>query len=62
MSSFNRGHFLMLVITVYAKENTTLFEFGTEREAFKKISDCRILSEVIYFHDPCLTVAAVSDF
>ncbi len=52
----------MWVITVYSRENTTMFEFDTEkaaREAFKKIQGCAILSEVVYFNDPCFDLAAV---
>ncbi|MGM0878557.1 MAG: hypothetical protein ACQEWV_28655 [Bacillota bacterium] len=44
----------MWVITLYLKENTTMFEFDTEkeaREAFKNIKGCKILSEVVYFND-----------
>ncbi|WP_176699763.1 hypothetical protein [Neobacillus massiliamazoniensis] len=47
---------MMWVITVFANENTTMFEFDTEeeaREAFKKISGFTILTEVVYFNDPC---------
>ncbi|MDR7002078.1 hypothetical protein [Neobacillus niacini] len=46
----------MWIITVYEKENTKMFEFDSEelaRETFKKISGCKILTEVIYFNDPC---------
>ncbi|MFP3125768.1 hypothetical protein OH784_24125 [Ectobacillus funiculus] len=48
----------MWIITVYSKENTTLFEFDTEEEArnaFKKITGNKILSEIVYFNDPCFT-------
>ncbi|QIZ09234.1 hypothetical protein HFZ78_23105 [Priestia megaterium] len=44
----------MWVITVYSKENTSMFEFDKEkeaREAFKNIQGCKILSEVVYFND-----------
>ncbi|MFJ5759175.1 hypothetical protein ACIQAA_08520 [Neobacillus sp. NPDC093182] len=44
----------MWVITVYSKENTSMFEFDTEkdaREAFKNIQGCKILSEIVYFND-----------
>ncbi|WHY00155.1 hypothetical protein [Neobacillus sp. DY30] len=44
----------MWVITVYSKENTSMFEFDTEkdaREAFKYIEGCKILSEIVYFND-----------
>jgi hypothetical protein len=51
----------MWVITVYSKENTTMYEFDTEREAkevFRNIGGCKILSEVIYFNDPSLAGTA----
>jgi hypothetical protein len=44
----------MWIITLYSKENTTMFEFDTEkeaREAFENIQGCKILSEVVYFND-----------
>jgi ArsR family metal-binding transcriptional regulator len=44
----------MWVITVYSKENITMYEFHTEneaREAFKNIQGCKILSEIAYFND-----------
>jgi hypothetical protein len=44
----------MWVITLYSEENTTMFEFDTEkeaREAFKNIRGCKILSEIVYFND-----------
>ncbi|WP_191991840.1 hypothetical protein [Bacillus aerolatus] len=44
----------MWVITVYSKENTTMFEFDTEKEAretLKNIQGYKILSEVVYFND-----------
>ncbi|WP_169907885.1 hypothetical protein [Priestia abyssalis] len=52
----------MWVITVYSKENTTMFEFDTEkeaREAFENIQGCKILSEVIYFNDHRFALATV---
>jgi len=52
----------MWVITVHSKDQTKMFEFETEREAreaFKEIRGCKILSEVIYFNDPCFELAAV---
>ncbi|WP_169729584.1 hypothetical protein [Ectobacillus panaciterrae] len=52
----------MWVITVYSKENTTMFEFEKEeeaREAFGKMQGCKILSEVVYFNDPCFALATV---
>lgn len=46
---------LMWVITVYSKgNNISMFEFNSEKEAkeaFKNVSGCKILSEVIYFND-----------
>ncbi|MFJ5759180.1 hypothetical protein ACIQAA_08545 [Neobacillus sp. NPDC093182] len=50
----------MWVITLYSKENTSMFEFDTEkeaREAFKNIQGCKILSEIIYFNDDCFASA-----
>lgn len=44
----------MWIITLYSKENTTMFEFDTEkeaREAFENIQGSKILSEVVYFND-----------
>jgi hypothetical protein len=52
----------MWVITVYSKENTTMFEFDTEkeaREAFKNIQGCKILSEIVYFNDPRFALVGV---
>jgi hypothetical protein len=46
---------LMWIITVYLKgNNISMFEFNSEKEAkeaFKNVSGCKILSEVIYFND-----------
>jgi ArsR family metal-binding transcriptional regulator len=45
----------MWIITVYTKgNNISMFEFNSEKEAkeaFKNVSGCKILSEVIYFND-----------
>ena len=45
----------MWIITVYSKgNNISMFEFYSEKEAkeaFKNVSGCKILSEVIYFND-----------
>lgn len=47
----------MWVITVYSKENknnTTMFEFNTEREAreaFKNLQGCKILTEDVYLYN-----------
>lgn len=52
----------MWVITVYSKEITTMFEFDTVEEAkkaFENIQGCKILSEVVYFNDPCFALSAV---
>lgn len=46
----------MWIITRYLDSNITMFEFEKEeeaREALKKMKGCAILSEVIYFNDPC---------
>ena len=43
----------MWVITVYSKDNRTMFEFDTEkeaREAFENIPDYKILTEIIYLN------------
>ncbi|HZH62712.1 MAG TPA: hypothetical protein VEY70_24780 [Metabacillus sp.] len=46
----------MWVITLYSKEKISMYEFNTEKEArelLKDIKGNKILSEVIYFNDPC---------
>ncbi|WML42422.1 hypothetical protein [Neobacillus sp. PS3-40] len=46
----------MWIITRYIDSNISMFEFETEkeaREALKKIEGYKILTEVIYFNDPC---------
>jgi hypothetical protein len=51
----------MWVITRYIDSNITMFEFETEkeaREALKNIDGHKILTEVIYFDDPCLQPVA----
>ncbi len=56
------GSYIMWIITVYSKENTTLFEFDTEKEArdtFEKMKGNKVLSEIIYFNDPCVTKITV---
>ncbi|MEH7549791.1 hypothetical protein V7306_29140 [Neobacillus vireti] len=53
------GNF-MWIITRYLESNISLFEFETEeeaREALKNMKGCNILSEVVYFNDPCFQVA-----
>jgi hypothetical protein len=50
------GGIIMWVITQYLDSNISMFEFETEaeaREALKNLNGCKILSEVIYFNDPC---------
>jgi hypothetical protein len=52
----------MWVITVYSKENITMFEFDNEkraREFFENIQGCKILSEVVYFNDHCFALENV---
>lgn len=48
----------MQVITVYSKENTTMFEFEIEeaKEYFENIQGCKIISEIVYFNDHCFTL------
>ncbi|MED1472578.1 hypothetical protein [Bacillus salipaludis] len=44
----------MWIITVYLKEEITMFEFNTEkeaREAFGNVQGYKVLSEVIYYND-----------
>ena len=46
----------MWVITVFLKGNIKIFEFHTEKEAkelFKNMKGTKILSEIVYFNDPC---------
>jgi len=60
---FQGGKFLMMwVITVYLKENLSMFEFNSEKEAkeaFKRIHGCKILTEVINYHNPSYALVAV---
>jgi hypothetical protein len=52
----------MWVITVFLNNDTTLFEFDTEKEAreyFKKLEGYKILSEIVYYNNPCFTKAPV---
>jgi hypothetical protein len=51
----------MWIITRYIDSNVTMFEFETEEEArmaLKKMDGYTILTEVIYFDDPCLQQVA----
>ncbi|MBI0578596.1 hypothetical protein IEC97_14615 [Neobacillus cucumis] len=44
----------MWIITVYLKEEITMFEFNTEKEAREtlgKVQGYKVLSEVIYYND-----------
>ncbi|SIR55340.1 hypothetical protein SAMN05878482_104235 [Peribacillus simplex] len=46
----------MWVITVFLKGNIKIFEFDTEKEAkelFINMNGTKILSEIVYFNDPC---------
>lgn len=46
----------MWVITVFLKGNIKIFEFDTEKEVkelFKNMKGTKILSEIVYFNDPC---------
>ena len=46
----------MWIITRYVDSNISLFEFETEEEAKEALKDMKgykILSEVVYFNDPC---------
>ena len=46
----------MWVITVFLKGNIKIFEFDTEKEAkelFMNMNGTKILSEIVYFNDPC---------
>ncbi|MFP5114084.1 hypothetical protein ACSU64_17110 [Bacillaceae bacterium C204] len=46
----------MWIITRFLNSNISLFEFETEEEAkdaLKNMKGCKILSEVVYFNDPC---------
>jgi ArsR family metal-binding transcriptional regulator len=50
------------VITVYLKGNLSMFEFNSEKEAkeaFNKIHGCKILTEVINYHNPSYALVAV---
>lgn len=51
----------MWLITIYSNLKTTFFEFDTEKEArqaFENFQGCKILTEVVYFNDPCLALAS----
>jgi hypothetical protein len=51
-----RRNLKMWVITRYEGSNISMYEFETEveaKEALKNMSGCTILSEVIYYNDPC---------
>lgn len=55
--------FLMWNITVYSKGKIVrMYEFNTEDEAivaFDNIQGCKILSEIVYFNDPCFALATI---
>lgn len=47
----------MWIITVHTKNNITMFEFDTEKEAkvtFERTQGCKFLTQVIYFNDDYL--------
>jgi hypothetical protein len=61
---FNFGGYIMWVITVFSKKNTTMFEFDTEeeaREAFENIPGSKIISEIFYFNDYRFACAVESE-
>ncbi|MEH7176303.1 hypothetical protein [Neobacillus vireti] len=46
----------MWIITCYLDSKISMFEFKTEQEAREKLKDIKgykVLSEVVYFNDPC---------
>ncbi|MGG1401630.1 hypothetical protein ABE288_27995 [Bacillus salipaludis] len=46
----------MWVITLYSMENIKMYEYEKEEEAieaFKNFQGTKILSEIVYFNDPC---------
>lgn len=50
----------MWIITTYKNNSIKMLEFEKEeeaREVFKSIQDNKILTEVIYFNDPCFAYA-----
>ena len=47
----------MWIISVHTKNNITMFEFETEKEAkatFERTQGCKFLTQVIYFNDDYL--------
>jgi hypothetical protein len=52
----------MWCLTVYSNSNITMFEFDTEEEArnaFDNTEGYKILSEIVYFNNPCFTLVGV---
>jgi hypothetical protein len=46
----------MWVITLFLKYDIKMYEFNKEEEAkdaFQNIKGTKILSEIVYFNDPC---------
>lgn len=46
----------MWIITRFLDSNISMFEFETKeeaKEALNNMKGCKILSEVVYFNDPC---------
>jgi len=58
-----KGDILMWVITVYSNSNNiTMLEFEAEmeaREVYKKISGCKVLTEVVYFNDTNVSLVTI---
>ena len=53
----------MWIITVYSKkQRIIMYEFNSEKEAreeFENLQGYKILSEIIYFNDPCFSLTTV---
>lgn len=46
----------MWIVTLYEGSNIKMFEYETEeeaRKAFKNMNGCKILSNIVYYNDPC---------
>ena len=52
----------MWIMTVHSKNNITMFEFETEKEAkvaFERTQGCKFLTQVIYFNDDYLVKSTI---
>ncbi len=52
----------MWIMTVHSKNNITMFEFETEKEAksaFERTQGCKFLTQVIYFNDDNLVKSTI---